>query len=188
MLLILINFLFYFNASQSADLVKPLNQLFTHKAHQKAFKKTEVSCTNCHSFATKPEGNDPLSEGVPKGLIKADRKVCHECHMGKISLPRPNQCTLCHKNVNKLMPDSHKQNWKYRHGKIAQSNSEACKDCHNDKTCTQCHTQRDTLKPAVHRPNFRLTHSIEARANPQSCVTCHANTSSCTQCHTRGLR
>ncbi|MBK9294992.1 MAG: hypothetical protein IPM57_11235 [Oligoflexia bacterium] len=186
MLLILINLIF--TNANAADLAKPLNLLFSHKAHQNAFNKTEISCTKCHNFSVKPKGSDPLAEGVPSGLLKVSRKVCHECHMGKISLPRPNQCTLCHKNVEKLMPESHKKNWAKRHGHIAQLNSDACKDCHTDKTCTQCHTQRDTLKPNVHRPNFRLTHSIEARANPQSCVVCHANTSSCTQCHTRGLR
>lgn len=169
-------------------LVKPMKSLFSHKNHLESFKKLDVSCTTCHSFSVKTQASDPLAEGVEAGLIKPDRKTCHQCHMEAISLPRPNQCTLCHADLKELMPKDHSQNWKVRHGRFAQIDQDACKKCHANKTCSECHTQRDALKPAVHRPNFRVTHSIEARAHPQSCVTCHSTNNSCTQCHTKGLR
>ena len=193
MLRILISLIFlsiqsFASESREVDLIKPLHLLFSHKAHENLFEKTDTSCTTCHTFSIKAVSGDPLDPGVPSGLLKVKKNVCHECHMGKVSVPRPNQCTLCHSHVEKLIPDSHKLNWKSRHGTFAQADPDSCKECHGVRSCTQCHTQRDNLKPAVHRPNFRLTHSIEARANPQSCVVCHSNTSYCLQCHTKGMK
>lgn len=170
------------------EFAKPMKDLFSHRIHSEGFKKVGISCVDCHNFAVKAVDADPLGPGVEKGLIAPNRKTCHQCHLGTVTLARPNQCVLCHRNTEQIKPSSHKQNWRFRHGKFAQADMDSCKECHTDRSCTACHTQRDSLKPMVHRPNFRLTHSIEARANPASCVVCHSTTTSCVQCHTSGVQ
>lgn len=159
--------------------------LFDHKKHSKAFAGS-VSCTDCHSFSVKTNTGDPLSLSVPKGFLKPDNRVCHLCHLHSLKQPTPNQCILCHTYTREIMPESHKLNWGFRHGRMAQSAPETCKECHQESTCGKCHTQRDALKPMVHRPNFRLTHGIEARSRPESCASCHSTTNTCTKCHSTG--
>ena len=172
-------------AKGKKDVVVPVDTLFDHKKHAKTFSGS-VSCTDCHSFSVKADVNDPLSPPVPKGFLKPEKKVCHLCHLHSIKQPTPNQCVLCHSDTKSIMPDSHRLNWGFRHGRVAQSSPEACKECHQENSCGKCHTQRDSLKPAVHRPNFRLTHGIEARSRPESCASCHSTTNTCTKCHSQG--
>ncbi|HPI40017.1 MAG TPA: cytochrome c3 family protein [Pseudobdellovibrionaceae bacterium] len=174
--------------AENANLHLPLKDLFSHKNHLESFKKTGISCTNCHSFSLKSNPSDPLAPGVPKGLIKPSPKICHECHHGKVQLPRPSQCTLCHISPKLLEPKNHKMNWSKRHGLFAQSDSDSCLQCHSQNNCTECHQQKNKLKPKVHKANFRSFHSIEARSNPQSCVACHSTSNTCTNCHTRGFK
>lgn len=171
------------------EMRSQIQELFSHKFHDPLFQKAKISCTDCHSFAVKSQAFDPLAKNVDAGFMKANRQVCHECHMGKVELPRVNQCSLCHLNPEKLAPSNHNLAWKKRHGHYAQIDPESCNTCHkeNQNSCQNCHTQKNTLKPMVHRPNFRLTHSIEARTNPAKCTTCHTNTNSCTQCHKGGF-
>lgn len=167
----------------------PLKTLFDHKKHTQAMASTNITCIDCHSFSVKSKGFDPLAKNVGAGYLLPAKKVCHECHLGKIEVARVNQCSLCHLEPEKLAPESHKLAWIKRHGQVAQMDLTACAACHRDNqnSCTNCHTQRNTLKPMVHRPNFRLTHSIEARANPAKCVSCHTNTNTCLQCHFKGI-
>lgn len=177
-------------ATPPAPLLRqPMKQMFSHKGHLGSFKSANVSCTDCHSFSVKSPSFDPLAPNVGGGYMEASRKVCHECHLGKVEVARVNQCSLCHKEPEKLMPPSHNLAWKKRHGAFAQMDPDSCNGCHqeNQNSCSGCHTQRNTLKPMVHRPNFRLTHSVEARANPAKCVACHTNMSSCLQCHKGGV-
>ena len=173
----------------AADTRLPLKSLFNHKKHNEYLKDTNITCTDCHDFGVKSSSFDPTAKNVGAGFIVPDKKVCHQCHLGKVEVARVNQCTLCHINPEKLAPDSHRLAWKKRHGQFAQMNPASCNDCHKDNqnSCTNCHTQKISMKSIVHRPNFRLTHSIEARANPASCVTCHASTKFCLDCHTRGI-
>lgn len=182
---------FAWNEHSFADkkaLQLPLKNLFSHKGHLDAFKKTGVSCTNCHSFALKSNSSDPLSAGIPKGFIKPSPQICHECHQGKVQMPRPSQCTLCHQETKLLEPANHQMNWSKRHGLFAQSDADSCLQCHTQSTCSECHIQKNKIKPKVHRPNFRSFHSIEARSNPQSCVVCHSSTTTCLNCHTKGFQ
>jgi hypothetical protein len=176
------------SATTKKSLHLPLKDLFSHKNHQDSFKKTGISCTNCHSFSIKSDSSDPLSQGIPAGLLKPSPQMCHECHQGKVQMPRPNQCTLCHQNVKSLEPENHQMNWTRRHGMFAQTDSDACLQCHTQSTCSSCHNQKNKIKPKVHRPNFRSFHSIEARGNPQSCVVCHSSTTMCLNCHTKGFK
>lgn len=172
------------------ELRKAYSELFNHKLHLKPFADTKVVCIDCHRFSIKSSSFDPLASNVPAGLLGISRKVCHECHLGKVELPRMNQCSVCHRNPEKLRPANHALAWKNRHGKMAQMDPDSCNSCHkeNQNSCVNCHTQRNTLRPMVHRPNFRLTHSVEARANPAKCTTCHAKVSSCMQCHKGGFK
>jgi hypothetical protein len=172
---------------RDVTLVKKYEDLFSHKNHLSHFQKSNVSCVDCHSFSVKSMNQDPLGETVGSGFLKSDPGRCHDCHMGRISQPIPNQCALCHREPQSLMPPNHYQSaWPMRHGRVAQSDGDSCKTCHQQNSCTQCHTQKNTVKPIVHSANFRMTHSIEARANPQSCVSCHSTPSTCIQCHTKG--
>ena len=165
-------------------LVAPLRELFSHPKHKHALQSVGKSCTDCHTFSARPSDPGPVGEGVPVGVLKAPRQVCHECHLGKTAAPSPKNCALCHSRPSELKPASHHQNWKLRHGSAARMDSNNCAQCHAQTSCSQCHLQRDVSKPSVHRPNFRMTHSIEARANPVSCASCHVNTTSCVDCHT----
>lgn len=167
----------------------PMKELFSHKFHDPLFQKAKVSCTDCHSFSVKSQSFDPLAKNVDSGFMKANKQVCHECHMGKVELPRVNQCSLCHLHPEKLAPSNHNLAWKKRHGHYSQMDPDSCNSCHkeNQNACQNCHTQKNTMKPMVHRPNFRLTHSIEARTNPAKCTICHTNTNSCVQCHKGGF-
>lgn len=167
--------------------VKPIPDLFVHKSHLEAFRQSGIACADCHSFSIKTNTSDPTSSGVGEGYLRVDRSVCHQCHLGKVNVPRSNQCILCHRDPQFLAPASHHRNWRQRHGQQALQDPDSCLACHNQKTCSECHSQRNPSKPIVHRANFRLTHSIEARANPQSCATCHASLNTCIQCHTKGL-
>lgn len=168
----------------------PLKQLFSHKAHLESFKGTGVTCGDCHNFSIKSPSFDPLAKNVPAGHLNPERMVCHECHLGKVQLPKANQCSLCHKDPEKLRPMNHDMAWRKRHGAFAQMDPDSCNSCHqeNQNSCANCHTQRNTMKPMVHRPNFRLTHSVEARANPTKCAVCHTNLTTCLDCHRGGLR
>jgi hypothetical protein len=170
------------------ELKKPVHELFNHAKHEKIMKSSGVTCVSCHSFGVKSERFDPLAPNVAKGFLAPSKKTCHECHTQTVSFPRPNQCTLCHKQSPDLKPSNHDLNWRKRHGWFAQQKASSCVECHSDvdNSCAACHTQRDTLKPAVHPPNFRMTHSISARANPVSCVTCHSasTNNTCISCHT----
>lgn len=177
-----------YKPSHPPQFVQKWPELFNHKKHLEKFKQMGVSCTECHTFSVKANTSDPLLPGVSKGYLIPDKKICHDCHLGKINIPRSNECVLCHTNTHDLMPESHKLNWKSRHGTFAEMDRDSCRECHSDKNCTQCHVQRDTSKPQVHRPNFRISHSIEARMNPQKCVTCHTTVNSCVMCHTRGIK
>ncbi len=189
-------FLLYFVASigitsvsLSAETRVPLKILFDHKKHKVPMKDSNISCSDCHDFSVKSPAFDPLAKNVGSGYIQGNKKVCHECHLGKVEVARVNQCSLCHQNPDKLIPPSHKLAWKKRHGQFAQMDPSSCNGCHRDNqnSCNNCHVQKNTMKPMVHRPNFRLTHSIEARSNPARCTTCHTNTNSCLQCHQRGI-
>lgn len=169
----------------SPELTVSLKSLFDHKRHLAPFKDGSIGCTDCHTFSIKSPSFDPLAPNVAKGFLVPSRKVCHECHIGRVSLPRPNQCTLCHKEPAQLKPSDHALSWRSRHGRFAQQDPDSCTKCHSDNqnSCGNCHTQKNTLKPFVHRPNFRVMHSLEARANPSSCIACHSTTSTCVACH-----
>lgn len=170
------------------ELHTPIKNLFDHKKHADIMKTNKISCTQCHSFSVKSPSFDPLAKNVGSGYLQPSKKVCHECHMGKVQLARVNQCSLCHAQAEKLTPPSHQLAWKKRHGHEAQMKPESCTSCHKDNqnSCNNCHTQKNTLKPMVHRPNFRMTHSIEARGNPAKCVVCHSSAQFCTKCHELG--
>ncbi|OGP02668.1 MAG: hypothetical protein A2Z91_01525 [Deltaproteobacteria bacterium GWA2_38_16] len=166
-----------------SSLIFPLKTLFSHKNHIKKFDELGITCTDCHNFLVKSEKKGPLGRPVEESFARGPKGVCHQCHFGKLSFPRPNQCNICHTNAKVLKPKDHLISWRERHGKMAQIDRDQCAKCHTQQTCDQCHTKLDRMNPNVHRANFRLNHSIEARLNPQSCTTCHRNGSFCYDCH-----
>ena len=170
-------------AGSNVKLLLPIKNLFSHEKHQIPFSKLKVSCLDCHSFSVASKEKGPLSTPISEKYLKVDRGVCHRCHRAKISLPRRNQCTLCHENLETLKPKDHSASWRYRHGIRATLDGDRCSNCHKKSECSKCHLQKDNMNPVVHRANFRLTHSITARARPNSCVTCHQYPSFCSDCH-----
>ena len=166
-----------------SHLVLPTKGLFKHTHHQKILEELGISCTDCHNFSIKNLEKGPLAKPVEAGYIRAPLHICHQCHFGRVSLPRPNQCEICHTDAQSLKPRNHLVAWRERHGKMAQIDRDQCSKCHTQRTCDRCHLQVDTMNPTVHKANFRLYHSVEARMNPQSCTTCHANKNFCIDCH-----
>ncbi len=181
----------------ASKLKMKLDRLFSHQTHKALFMKEttsssgnqmKIDCQDCHRFSIKGKRKGILPKSVSNRYLKAPRFVCHQCHLGRVSFPRPNQCTLCHKDVNSLKPVDHLFNWQDMHGKMSQLDRDYCSSCHTDRNCSNCHVKKDTMNPNRHRANFRLTHSIEARAMPGSCFTCHRSIRYCINCHKGGLR
>ena len=160
-----------------------LNKIFSHGHHLPYFKDLGVRCIDCHNFTVKNKSRGPLADPVKMKILKPNRKICHECHLGKIAIPRKNQCSLCHADIEVLRPNNHKLNWRRRHGIKAQFDSDSCKQCHQQNECSKCHLQRDNMNPNVHRGSFKYFHSIVARSRPASCVKCHQSASFCNDCH-----
>lgn len=166
------------------SLTQPLDHLFSHPKHKKTFEKMGMTCTSCHNFSVHGKESEPLSQPVRAGYLIPMKQICHQCHLGNVSFPRPNQCQLCHNSVETLKPEDHYNNWRLRHGRMSQLDRDSCAQCHTSQSCADCHAMRNTVMPIVHPPNFRLMHSIEARANPQKCTLCHQSASFCINCHT----
>jgi hypothetical protein len=164
-------------------LTQPLDELFSHSKHKGTFDKLNMTCTDCHKFSVHGQGTEPLSEPIRGGYLRPYKQVCHQCHLGNVSFPRPNQCQLCHSNVETLRPDNHYQNWIDRHGRLAQMDRDSCAQCHTSQSCAECHIKRNSIMPIVHPPNWRMLHSIEARGNPQKCTLCHQDAGFCVVCH-----
>ena len=167
---------------QRKEIHVPLERVFKHQKHMQAFKKMKISCQDCHRFSIKSKKTGGLPKSVNGKFLHPSKGVCHQCHLGQLALPRPNQCVICHTDVVVLRPKDHDQAWMKRHGRFSQLDSDSCKKCHTKSGCSECHLKRDPLKNRVHSGNFRLTHSIKARAN-QGCVTCHRSQKFCTDCH-----
>ena len=165
-------------------LTQPLHSIFSHPRHKQTFETLQVGCTDCHNFSVHSSKSDPLAPQVHGRYLQPVKQLCHQCHLGKVAMPVPNQCQLCHSDVASLKPVDHYSNWKERHGRFAQLNRDSCTQCHTPQSCANCHAKRDTAMPVVHPPNFRLMHSIEARMNPQKCTACHRSVQFCTSCHT----
>jgi len=180
-------FMFGMNAISRAgdrpELHQPLKQLFSHLRHGDAFKEMKISCRDCHMFSLKAKSQGPLAPDVDARLLSPNKMVCHQCHLGKVETPRPDQCSLCHKNTQLLRPSDHLIDWKRRHGKISQLDGDSCKKCHAQGTCSECHLKRKSSVNRVHRGNFRMTHSTEARFRPNSCTVCHQSQGFCMDCH-----
>ena len=165
-------------------LLVPTKGLFSHPRHNKILETLKIQCSECHNFSIKGVEKGPLAQPVDENFLKAPQHVCHQCHFGNVSLPRPNQCRMCHQASEKLKPQDHFLNWKERHGRVAQMDSNSCQRCHNTaQTCDQCHAKVDLMKPKAHPANFRFFHSVQARLTPQSCVVCHRKGSFCQDCH-----
>ena len=165
-------------------LLMPTKRLFSHKKHNEVLESLKIQCSECHNFSIKGEISGPLARPVTENFLKAPGHICHQCHFGKVNLPRPNQCRVCHQASEILKPQDHFLNWKERHGRMAEMDRASCERCHNTaQTCNQCHSKVDLMKPKVHQANFRLFHSVNARSNPQSCVVCHRKGSFCQDCH-----
>src|SRR3989338_3424263 len=98
-----------------SSLIFPLKTLFSHKNHIKKFDELGITCTDCHNFLVKSEKKGPLGRPVEESFARGPKGVCHQCHFGKLSFPRPNQCNICHTNAKVLKPKDHLISWRERH-------------------------------------------------------------------------
>ncbi|HAR41732.1 MAG TPA: hypothetical protein DCS07_03745 [Bdellovibrionales bacterium] len=169
-------------------LAKPRKELFSHANHTKHFDKLHVQCTDCHTFAIKAVNPGPTGTPVKEAYLKKIVPgLCHDCHLGKVSVPLRKNCLLCHSDLSVIQPQDHYNSWRARHGKLSEMDRDSCTRCHSPQDCTSCHAKQNTLAQKAHRPNFRLTHSIQARSEPQSCTFCHKSAGFCMDCH-KGTR
>src|SRR3989339_1118621 len=76
----------------------PLEKLYSHGHHALYFENLGVKCNDCHNFSIKSDSG-PLAPLVNIRALESNKKTCHECHLGQISIPRRNQCSLCHDDI-----------------------------------------------------------------------------------------
>lgn len=147
--------------------------LYIHAKHFARFAQYKVDCTLCHKTP------DSFNRE------KVDHMGCHYCHNNPQS-PAPEaarfKCITCHKDLSKVMPESHNLSWVSRHQTIAKQDKNYCLKCHRSYFCTDCHQKRDDVNQRMHSRNWRYYHSIVARSNPRTCSNCHQE-SFCKECH-----
>ncbi len=145
--------------SQGGDIIIP---------HQSHIKIRQLSCTDCHeSFVC-------ARIGKTKAIVTMEG--CYRCHNGRRAT---NECTACH--TEKGAPPSHRGKWVLSHGAEAQSDKNACMECHSKPKdfCKNCHGN----KPPSHVADFAVTHSVVAAQNKAACLECHDEKVTCAKCH-----
>lgn len=161
--------------AKRADITSRLPNIkliFKHHDHNKIIDEEKVLCIYCH----------PQHRGDDK------KGLCHKCHKNMNAVVRaPQNCTLCHEDLNSIKPKDHTSRWKQNHASVAKIDSASCTSCHRDNFCSSCHTKRNDVGKASHTRNYIFYHSVEVRANPYKCKACHVS-SFCTDCHnSRGV-
>ena len=157
-------------AAKSSKNVQ-LHKNFSHSAHL----KENSDCTICHKG---------VKEATTTTISHApSMENCMGCHNAKKA---SDECSLCHQDLQKIKPQSHKSPWflKKEHGREASFSSSRCESCHQESTCDACHMGNTSTK--IHDPGFTFTHGTEARKGDMNCAVCHEVNNSCIQCHTSG--
>lgn len=159
---------------------------FQHAEHAKVFGKAGLTCVDCHPVGlSRPDASQDIPQAT---LPPPPLSSCHGCHQAQASrAPRsaPDQCGLCHADLNELKPADHGLDWVSNHGDAARAAGASCDTCHEASTCFDCHDNRGAGSANPHGPGFRETHGVVARADPRQCSTCHTE-ASCTACHSTG--
>ena len=162
---------------------------FKHKKHDKFFKRENIVCANCHYMQVSLEGKTPQqADAISQEFMYPSMEECHFCHRNeKFKAEAPQNCMICHKDTQQIMPQNHRKDWLKEHKTVSRQTGGECASCHEENYCTDCHLRRDSVRQMVHERNYIFYHSIEARNNPRKCVSCHSAVF-CKDCHTeRGI-
>jgi hypothetical protein len=135
------------------------------KQHGTEVRQSVETCTACHT-----------------------RNSCLECHIGTpnvakdIPLATPDNPGLA--QVVRTPPETHRGDWRHRHGPVAAATPEYCANCHVRSDCLSCHrADAASGPPGYHAADFLARHPAEAYARASSCSDCHNVTSFCASCH-----
>lgn len=144
--------------------------IFSHSRHA----GVESSCNTCH---TGIETNERIGRDMHITMSR-----CMECHAERHVV---DDCATCHREIRReVMPASHQQNWKQKHGQVVRAETneiaDTCSLCHSEATCVACHMD---VPPPNHNNFWRLHgHAIAASMDRQNCAACH-RPDSCERCH-----
>lgn len=187
---------------------------FSHQHHAGDLK---LKCEMCHQGFEKVDYARQNPDALPKmercvtchGLVETNVKTEKVDYVLKAA---PAGCETCHKNLTKLVPQSHRQtDFMSQHKNFVNASGpqNECKSCHSSATCQECHDASNLAKDLapgqiyvpstpslspltthdkltvqkVHPENYRFTHSIHAKGRESNCYTCHDERTFCAQCH-----
>lgn len=166
--------------------------IFSHDKHT----DRDSDCEDCH-------GKDDPTEVA---MESRSMDMCFKCHEGRRGVE---DCSICHKRTDILVPTDHDFEWIHVHGEEARQSDERCLMCHNRDHCQECHeggnpipTQSmetslflpygpqvaaDELRvQRAHDLNYRYTHALDASGKDSDCISCHDFESFCSDCHAPG--
>ncbi len=192
----------------------PSSVFFSHKQHAVNLK---LKCETCHQDLDKVEYSKYDPNTFPKmglcttchGQIETNVKAEKTDYAMKVA---PAGCETCHKDLTKLVPESHHQtDFMSRHKNFVSVSGpqNECKSCHTQASCQECHDASNMAKDwtpgqiyipstpslspltthdkltvqKVHPDNYRFTHSIDAKGRESNCYTCHDERAFCVDCH-----
>lgn len=104
-------------------------------------------------------------------------------------------CNACHESQGARL--NHGEFWLKEHKLAANSQTNNCKDCHQQSFCLDCHkgggidsnlhvsTSGADFMPSTHRTDFKELHPLKARENQRSCQRCHDSKKFCAECHSK---
>jgi hypothetical protein len=154
---------------------------FPHNAHLKIMQKRGDLCMACHPFTGTPKTTLKQQRQLTQLANEPLKAICHQCHLLERSAPL--DCKICHKNINKIRPKDHGQNFIDFHGAEAKQNEAQCRSCHLEMSfCTNCHFQHNNNQHIKHPLGYRNQHGLDARLDATACGKCH-NTHYCRDCH-----
>ncbi|RDH83793.1 MAG: hypothetical protein DIZ80_06545 [endosymbiont of Galathealinum brachiosum] len=160
---------------------------YPHKAHMDVMEDEGDACMLCHPFSKNSIQDKKEHEKLNQINNEALEAICHDCHVEKITAP--SECRLCHPDPSTVWPDDHNYNYTFFHAEDAQTNQQACTECHKQLSfCTDCHFKRNYSggysSTKVHRLGYKSMHGLDARIAPADCGSCH-QVKYCTDCHRR---
>jgi len=104
-------------------------------------------------------------------------------------------CNACHESQGAR--PNHGEFWVKEHKLAANSQTNNCKDCHEQSWCLDCHkgggidrdlhvsTSGVDYMPKSHRSDWKELHALKAKESPRSCNRCHDAEKFCAACHDR---
>lgn len=104
-------------------------------------------------------------------------------------------CEECHQSSGARL--NHGEFWIKEHKLAANSQTNNCKDCHEQSFCLDCHkgggidrnlhisNSGVDYMPSTHRTDFKELHPLKAKEDQRSCLRCHDSKKFCAECHSK---